>query len=50
MKKFISDNLWWMMIVAIALGAFALYKTMKKDNGESSTSSLTTEKTEKESN
>ena len=30
MKKFISDNLWWMVIVAIALGGFALYKTMHK--------------------
>lgn len=49
MKKFISDNLWWMMIVAIALGAFALYKTMKKDEGEN-TSSLTIEKTEKSDN
>lgn len=43
MKKFISDNLWWMMIVAIALGTFALYKTMKKDDGETVTKSLTVE-------
>lgn len=30
MKKFFSDNLWWMVIIAIALGGFALYKAMGK--------------------
>lgn len=49
MKKFISDNLWWMMIVAIALGAFAVYKTMKKDDGENN-SSRTPENGEKSDN
>lgn len=30
MKKFFNDNLWWMVIIAIALAGFAIYKTMGK--------------------
>lgn len=32
MKKFISDNMWWMVIAAIAIGAFALYKIYHNDD------------------
>ncbi len=46
MKKFISDNLWWMMIAAIAIGAFALYRTYNKKDGDTNTKSLTVETTE----
>lgn len=28
MKKFFNDNLWWLMIVALAVGGYALYKVM----------------------
>lgn len=31
MKKFFNDNLWWMVIIAIALAGFAIYKTMGKN-------------------
>jgi len=31
MKKFINDNLWWIVIVAVALGGYALYKVTRKD-------------------
>ena len=42
MKKFINDNLWWMVIIAIALGGFAVYKIMaKKEETESVTLSAT---------
>ena len=34
MKKFFNDNMWWMVIIAIAVGGFALYKVLKKDNEE----------------
>lgn len=34
MKKFINDNLWWMMIAALAIGGYALYKVMHKDETE----------------
>lgn len=30
MKKFFNDNMWWMVIIAIAVGAFALYRTFNK--------------------
>lgn len=32
MKKFISDNMWWMVVLAIAIGGFALYKIYHKDD------------------
>lgn len=41
MKKFINDNLWWMMIIAIALGGFAVYKIYKNNNGEGTTDTKT---------
>lgn len=31
MKKFINDNLWWMVLVAVALGGYALYRVMHND-------------------
>lgn len=34
MKKFINDNLWWMVVVALAVGGYALYKVMHNENGE----------------
>ena len=30
MKKFINDNLWWMMIIALAVAGYALYRTTSK--------------------
>lgn len=30
MKKFFNDNMWWMVIIAIAVGGFALYRTFGK--------------------
>ena len=30
MKKIFNDNLWWIVIIAVALAGFALYKTMNK--------------------
>lgn len=32
MKKFFSDNLWWLMIVSLAVGGYALYKIMHQDD------------------
>lgn len=32
MKKFINDNLWWMVLVAVALGGYALYRVMHNDD------------------
>lgn len=32
MKKFFNDNLWWLMIVSLAVGGYALYKIMHKDD------------------
>lgn len=32
MKKFFNDNLWWMMIISLAVGGYALYKVMHKDD------------------
>lgn len=38
MKKFFNDNLWWMVIIAIAVGGYALYRTFgKKETSESVT-------------
>lgn len=44
MKKFISDNMWWIVLLALATGGFALYKIMRpkddetnKDNGNGNT-------------
>lgn len=37
MKKFINDNLWWMMIIAIALGGFAVYKIYTNNKEEGTT-------------
>lgn len=34
MKKFFNDNMWWMVIIAIAVGGFALYKVLKQNNEE----------------
>lgn len=34
MKKFFNDNLWWMVIIAIAVGGYALYRTF--ENSKSS--------------
>lgn len=31
MKKFINDNLWWIVIVAVALGGYAVYKLTKAE-------------------
>lgn len=31
MKKFFNDNMWWMVIIAIAVGGFALYKVLKQN-------------------
>ena len=41
MKKFINDNLWWMMIIAIALGGFAVYKIYSNNKVEDSTDTKT---------
>lgn len=43
MKKFFTDNLWWMVIVAIAVGGFALYRTYAKKESEE-TASITIQK------
>lgn len=37
MKKFINDNLWWMMIIAIALGGLAVYKIYSNKGSEPTT-------------
>lgn len=34
MKKFFNDNLWWLMIVSLAVGGYALYKIMHKDEDQ----------------
>lgn len=45
MKKFINDNLWWIVLVAVALGGYALYKVMhNEDDAEPAT--VTTNTTE----
>lgn len=31
MKKFFNDNLWWLMIIALAVGGYALYKVMNNE-------------------
>lgn len=40
MKKFFNDNLWWMVIIAVVLGGYALYRTFNKKNEESKTYTL----------
>lgn len=37
MKKFVSDNIMWIVLVALALGAFAVYKITKKEETPSET-------------
>ena len=32
MKKFISDNMWWIVILALAIGGYALYRVMKTNS------------------
>lgn len=31
MKKFINDNLWWMLLIALVLGGYAAYKIYKAE-------------------
>lgn len=31
MKKFINDNLWWILLVALVLGGYAAYKIYKAE-------------------
>lgn len=35
MKKFISDNMWWIVLLALAIGGVALYKIMRPKSDES---------------
>lgn len=37
MKKFINDNLWWIVLVAVALGGYALYRSMHMTETETVT-------------
>lgn len=32
MKKFINDNLWWMLVIALVLGGYAAYKIYKAEH------------------
>lgn len=41
MKKFINDNLWWMVLVAVALGGYALYRVMHNNDEETVTATVT---------
>lgn len=31
MKKFINDNLWWMLLIALVLGGYAAWKIYKSE-------------------
>lgn len=31
MKKFINDNLWWMLLIALVLAVYAAYKIFKAE-------------------
>lgn len=31
MKKFINDNLWWMLLIALVLGGYAAWKIHKSE-------------------
>lgn len=37
MKKFFNDNLWWMVIIAIAVGGYALYRTFDSKSSKTVT-------------
>lgn len=41
MKKFINDNLWWIVLVAVALGGYALYRVMHNAKTETETVAAT---------
>lgn len=41
MKKFINDNLWWIVLVAVALGGYALYRSMHNSKTETETVTAT---------
>lgn len=34
MKKFINDNLWWMLVISLCLGGYAAYKIYKAEKDE----------------
>lgn len=44
MKKFFNDNMWWMVIIAIAVGGFALYRTFAKKAETEEAASITIQK------
>lgn len=43
MKKFFNDNLWWLMIVSLAVGGYALYKIMHKNDDDEVVAAVATE-------